>query len=76
MSTRSPVDRAKARSIESAIAAAGGQVTLDRGLYGQLAAGGISRGEVRRALDDLEAQGRVTVCGGGRVTVRLVSGDR
>lgn len=76
MSARSSVGRAKARAVEQAIAATCGQkLVLDRGTYGRFAAHGISRREVHRALDELEARGRVLVFHAGSVVVaRLLDG--
>lgn len=78
MSARSSLAKVKARAVEQTIALEGGQIELGRGLYGRLAAAGISRGEVARALADLEAQNRVAVfnAAAGRVGVRLIGGDR
>jgi len=79
MSARSPVARAKARAVEAAIAQTAGQrLVLDRGCYGRLAANGISRREVDRALADLEGRGRILVfhCGAGPIVARLVGGGR
>ena len=78
MSTRSPVDRVTARAVERAIAETSGQrLAFDRGVYGRLAARGLSRRDIRRALDDLEAAGRIVLycCGAGGVAARLTRAE-
>lgn len=76
MSARSPVGRAKQRAVEQVIAATRGRrLVLDRGAYGMLAARGISRREVDRALDALAEQGRILVYSDGpHVFARLLDG--
>lgn len=79
MTARSAVSRAKTSAVEQVIAATAKQrLVIDRGSYGLLAARGISRREVDRALDELEARGRIALyCGtSGHVVARLVGGDR
>lgn len=79
MTARSAVDRATARAVEQAIAGARGQrLAFDRGTYGRLAARGLARSDIRRALDELEARGRIIVYdgAGGGVCARLTGGER
>jgi len=57
----SPTRAAKAHSLSQFVAQRDGVVTLDADTYRSLAERGLNRSEVRQAIDDLVADGTVTV---------------